>query len=109
MNKSRRAQGHVELKGRGVPEITNFLPPRGQLVILQHRQGWTLVLAIGLPRAGLDTLTKVGVRCMKEVVVVKVRVSGGGGGRRDCSPTKVRLRSKMRSAQAKVAAWPHAD
>ena len=51
------------------------LPPRGQLVILQHRQGRTLVLAIGLPRAGLDTLTKVGVRCMKEVVVVKVRAA----------------------------------
>ena len=49
-------------------------------MILQHRQGRTLVLAIGLPRAGLDTLTKVGVRCMKEVVVVKARVSGGGGG-----------------------------
>ena len=46
-----------------------FLPPRGQLVILQHRQGRTLVLAIGPPRAGLDTLTEVGVRCVKEVVV----------------------------------------
>ena len=49
-------------------------------MILQHRQGRTLVLAIGLPRAGLGTLTKVGVRCIKEVVVAKVRVSGGGGG-----------------------------
>ena len=49
-------------------------------MILQHRQGRTLVLAIGPPRAGLDTLTEVGVRCVKEVVVVKVRVSGSGGG-----------------------------
>ena len=49
-------------------------------MILQHRQVRTLVLAIGLPRAGLDTLTQVGVRCMKEVVVVKVRVRSGGGG-----------------------------
>ena len=48
-------------------------------MILQHRQGRTLVLAIGPPRAGLDTLTEVGVRCVTEVVVVKVRVSGGGG------------------------------
>ena len=44
-------------------------------MILQHRQGRTLVLPIGPPRAGLDTLTEVGVRCVKEVVVVKVRVS----------------------------------
>ena len=49
-------------------------------MILQHKQGGTLVFAIGVPRACLDTLTKVGVRCVKEVVVVKVRVSGGGGG-----------------------------
>jgi hypothetical protein len=41
-------------------------------VILQHRQGRTLVLAIGPPRAGLDTLTEVGVRCVKEVVVVSL-------------------------------------
>ena len=49
-------------------------------MILQHRQGRALVLAIGLPRAGLGTLTKAGVRCVKEVVVLMVR--GGGGGRR---------------------------
>ena len=73
-------------------------------MILQHRQGRTLVLAIGLPRAGLYTLTKVGVRCMKEDVVVKVRVSGGGGGggRRGLQP-------HQGPAQAKVAAWPHKD
>ena len=46
-----------------------FLPPRGQFVILQHRQGRALVLAIGLPRAGLDTLSKVGVRCVTFVLL----------------------------------------
>ena len=37
-------------------------------------------MAVGPPHAGLDNLTKAGVRCVKEVVVVEVRVSGGGGG-----------------------------
>jgi hypothetical protein len=63
----------------GVFPFLFFSPPRGQLMILQHRQGRTLVLAIGPPRAGLDTLTEVGVRCVKEAAVVEVRVSGGGG------------------------------
>ena len=49
-------------------------------MIPQHRQGETLVLTIGPPRAGLETLTKARVCCVKEVGVVKVRVSGGGGG-----------------------------
>ena len=69
------------------PSLLFFSSPKGPIteyscVILQHRQGRALVLAIVLPRAGLGTLTKIGVRCVKEVAVVKVRVGGGGGGGR---------------------------
>ena len=50
----------------------------------QHRQQRTLVLAIGPPRAGLDTLTKAGVRCVKAIVVAYIRVVGGGGSSSGC-------------------------
>ena len=41
-----------------------------------------MVLAIGPPSAGLDILTKTGVRYVKRAVVIKVgfRLSGGVGG-----------------------------
>ena len=63
----------TRLTWKGIRQVAFFfffLSPKGELVILQLRQGRTLVLAIGPPRAGLGILTEVGVRCVKEVVVL---------------------------------------
>jgi hypothetical protein len=54
-----RDHGEELIGFKGFLYLHFFSPPRGQFLILQRRQGRTLVLAIGPPRAGLDTLTEV--------------------------------------------------